>query len=195
MDARLALVLAVLIAALVAAVELYNGHTGSMMVNGAVGEGTPTPTASTVTAGSSCSSGNVCVPVGSLYLVELGTAGCPHCRAMKEFLPGLGVEAYFCEVGHAGSACAKAFMKMFTAGITSGVPVIVACSNLTKTVVFIEIGEYKDKTWWLNMLHNPPSKPAVYEAGKLRTVLDPVLQQELSSLVCEEALKEATRLS
>ena len=126
----------------------------------------------------------------SLYLVILGTEGCPHCRAMKEYLPEIVNDTYFCEIMRQDSACAKAFMELVTAGITKGVPTIVACNKLTGQVVFVVVGEYRDTAWWRKVLANPPSEPTVYVEGKPVTTLDPVTAQKVSRLVCAEAVEK-----
>lgn len=141
-----------------------------------------------------CGSGNasICRPSSGVYLVIIGTLSCPHCRAMKDFLPSLGIGTYFCEIARKGSVCAKAFMELFESGIAPGVPVIVACSNLTKSILFIEVGEYRSQTWWSSVLSKPPSEPRVYIAGKPKTTLDPVLAEKLSKLICINATAAAT---
>jgi glutaredoxin len=147
-------------------------------------------------AGAGCSgeSGGVCVPASGVYFVIIGTEGCPHCRAMKEFLPSIGADTYFCEIMRSGSVCAKAYMELVTEGITQGVPVIAACSNTSKQLLFIEIGEYRNATWWRLAVASPSGSPAVYEAGKRVSDLDPVLAEKLYRLLCVEALRDAEKL-
>lgn len=144
--------------------------------------------------GGSGGGGDVCVPEAGMYLVILGTGGCPHCRAMKDYLPRVYPDVYFCEIMRRGSVCAEAFMKLFTAGVTSGVPTIVACSNTTGRVVFVEVGEYRNTTWWRSVLLHPPARPMVYEEGKPKTQLDPVTEQELAAMLCRAPPPGAERL-
>lgn len=183
--------LGVLYLLLLAAVLLSLGVALPHLLHGGEAGAAATP----VSSGCGGGSGSLCSPVGSVYLVIIGTESCPHCRAMEGFLPGMGAAVFFCEIAEKGSTCAKAFMELFTSGVAPGVPVVAACSNLSKSLLFIEVGEYRNATWWRRVLLNPPREPEVYVAGKPKSSLDPVLAEKLSRLICVDAVKDAKQLS
>ena len=68
-----------------------------------------------------------------------------------EELPGggaAGVDSYFCPVSR--GACAKAFWRLYRMKVARGVPCIAACSS--RGLLFIVVGEYRDRGWWLEKL-------------------------------------------
>ena len=136
--------------------------------------------------------GGLCEPV---TLVMVGMHSCPHCRAMEEWLPGLGYPVVFCDIQRS-LVCSDVFTELYNRGVARGVPVIAACRG--GELLFIEVGELRDRAWWLQALRNASRGPGagvpVYAAGRLAATLTGQEAAELSSLLCVKAAQAAEPL-
>ena len=126
----------------------------------------------------------------AVYLVVLGVPSCPHCRAMERFLPSLGLDVFFCPLSR--PRCAKAFAELVERGVPSYVPVIVACTG--GRPVFVEVGELRDRGWWLSRLSSsrPGGRLPVYMGSRERVALN--VSPDLSRLLCNASLGDAVRV-
>ncbi|KSW11621.1 hypothetical protein CF15_01975 [Pyrodictium occultum] len=136
------------------------------------------------------------------YIVILGSAACPHCRAMEAFfeekLPGV---AYFCDIDARGSSCWRAFSLLVAERVTLGVPTIVVCDAESHRVDGIVVGEYEDAGWWRSILSNGVSTGnattiPVYIGGRLAGFVGARLggMGSLYNLLCRETLADARAL-
>ncbi len=157
------------------------------------GAGVCTPPANTSTTPSPFNlSGNTAnAAKHAIYIMEIGDPGCPHCRAMEKFFSEKlsGVKSYFCSI--AKKSCADAFWLLYNRHLTVGVPVIVVCDNTSRTIMFIEVGEYRNTTWWMSLLSTPPSGPVVYKVGERWKTLTVDEARELYQKLCVYTLRDS----
>ena len=130
------------------------------------------------------SGADACTVETRIRLIIIGIPTCPHCRAMKELLGRLAPGTLFCPVTVRGSVCAKAFAQLVVSGITRYVPTIVACDTSSGRIAFVEIGEYRNTTWWIQMLEEPPGRPYIDAGGERIGVLPGYLADRLSRMLC-----------
>jgi glutaredoxin len=139
-----------------------------------------------------------------VYVVILGSPACPHCRAQKSFfeheMPG---KAYFCDVDRKDSACMKAFSLLFNAGVTSCVPTMVLCDNVTGAVRAIVVGELESLNAWNKLFKSTPNStiPMYIELkdeyrveGYLKPKAGADSLQQLYQLLCVETLRDSSRV-
>ena len=186
------LLAAALVALLAAALALLTHQPG-----GAAGQAAPVAGGSAASTGSAtegstgCSGGAgnaVCTP---LELVILGLRGCPHCRAMEDWLPGLGYPVAFCDIRES-IVCSDAFTALYNRGLARGVPVVAVCS--AGRLLLVEVGELRDRGWWLRALRGGTAGVGgvpVYWGTRLVDVLTGDAVKELSKAICRDALRAA----
>lgn len=155
----------------------------------------PGPAASTTTTSSQ-------QELHKRIVVILGTRSCPHCRAMEAFfqeeLPG---RTYFCEITEKGSSCEAAFSLLVSKRVTMAVPTIVVCDPIKRIVEGIVIGEYRNATWWRNVLEkglpggNETSIP-VYMVNRITGAMEvePGAMEKLYGVLCNDTLADARLL-
>ena len=183
------LALVAALAALVAAAFTVLGGVGHSGAPAQTTAGTATAASASPGAGGCGAAGSgVCTPV---ELVIIGLRGCPHCRAMEEWLPSLGYPVAFCDIRES-LVCSDVFTELYNRGLAKGVPVIGACSG--DRLLFVEVGELRNQSWWLRALRGSTSGVGgvpVYWGTRLVTVVTGSDAEELSRAICGRALGAA----